>query len=40
MEVDEAWEDDLSKIEDKVHFGVSKGRKLKSAYQNLKNYCN
>ena len=40
VEVDEAWEDDLSEIEDKVHFGVSKGKKLRSAYQNLKNYCN
>ena len=39
-EVDEAWEDDLSEIEDKVHFGVSKGKKLRAAYQNLKNYCN
>lgn len=40
VEVDEAWEDELSEIEDKVHFGVSKGKKLRSAYQNLKNYCN
>ena len=40
VEVDEAWEDDLSEIEDKVHFGVSKGKKLRTAYQNLKNYCN
>lgn len=40
VEVDEAWEDDLSEIEDKVHFGVSKGKKLRAAYQNLKNYCN
>lgn len=40
IEVDEAWEDDLSEIEDKVHFGVSKGKKLRAAYQNLKNYCN
>lgn len=40
IEVDEPWEDDLSEIEDKVHFGVSKGMKNRIAYQNLKNYCN
>ena len=40
VEVDEAWEDDLAEIEDKVHFGVSKGKKARSTYQNLKNYCN
>ncbi len=40
VEVDEAWELDLADIEDKIHFGVSKGKKGKSAYQNLKNYVN
>lgn len=40
IEVDEEWEDDLSEIEDKVHFGVSKGKKGRIAYQNLRNYCN
>ena len=40
VEVDEAWEENLSEIEDKVHFGVSKGMKNRSSYQNLKNYCN
>ena len=40
IEVDEQWEDDLSDIEDKVHFGVSKGKKNVAAYQHLKNYCN
>ena len=40
IEVDEAWEDDLSDIEDKVHFGVSKGKKNTATYQHLKNYCN
>lgn len=40
IEVDEQWEDDLSDIEDKVHFGVSKGRKNTVTYQHLKNYCN
>lgn len=40
IEVDEQWEDDLSDIEDKVHFGVSKGKKHTTTYQNLKNYCN
>jgi hypothetical protein len=40
VEVDEAWEDDLSEIEDKVHFGVSKGKKLRLTYTNLKNFCN
>lgn len=39
VEVDEAWEEELSEIEDRVHFGVSKGKKNKASYQNLKNYC-
>lgn len=39
IEVDELWEDELSEIEDKVHFGVSKGKKKTITYQNLKNYC-
>lgn len=40
IEVDEAWEADLADIEDKVHFGVSKGKRKTTTYQNLKNYCN
>lgn len=40
IEVDEFWEDELSDIEDKVHFGVSKGKKKTITYQNMKNYCN
>lgn len=40
VEVDEAWEDELSEIEDKVHFGVSKGQKKRIEYQHLKNFCN
>lgn len=40
IEVDEQWEEALSDIEDKVHFGVSKGKKNTSTYQYLKNYCN
>lgn len=40
IEVDEAWETDLADIEDKVHFGVSKGKKKTTTYQYLKNYCN
>ncbi len=40
IEVDESWEEALSEIEDKVHFGVSKGKKTTTAYRNLKNYCN
>lgn len=40
IEVDEQWEDDLSDIEDKIHFGVSKGKKNTATYQYLKNYCN
>lgn len=40
IEVDELWENELAAIEDKVHFGVSKGKKKTIAYQNLKNYCN
>lgn len=39
IEVDEEWEEELAKIEDAVHFGVSKSKKLTSAYQNLKNFC-
>ena len=39
VEVDEDWESALAEIEDKVHFGVSKGKKLTLTYQNLKNYC-
>lgn len=38
IEVDELWEEELSAIEDKVHFGVSKGKKRLLQYQNLKNY--
>ena len=38
IEVDEAWETELAEIEDKVHFGVSKGKKIRSTYQYLKNY--
>jgi len=40
IEVDEAWELELADIEDKVHFGVSKGKRKTTTYQNLKNYCN
>ena len=40
IEVDEQWEGDLAEIEDKVHFGVSKGKKNTTTYQHLKNYCN
>ncbi len=40
IEVDEQWEDDLSGIEDKIHFGISKGKKNTTTYQYLKNYCN
>ena len=40
IEVDELWEEELSDIEDKVHFGVSKGKKKTITYQNMKNYCN
>ena len=40
IEVDENWEIELSKIENKVHFGVSKGKKNTLAYQHMKNYCN
>lgn len=40
ISVDEVWEDDLADIEDKVHFGVSKGKKNTATYQHLKNYCN
>lgn len=39
VEVEELWEDALSEIEDKVHFGVSKGKRNRAAYQNLINYC-
>ena len=40
IEVDEQWENVLADIEDKVHFGVSKGKKGTATYQYLKNYCN
>lgn len=40
IEVDEKWENALSEIEDKIHFGVSKGKKQTNQYQYLKNYCN
>ena len=40
IEVDEPWEYELSTIEDGVHFGVSKGKKITNTYQYLKNYCN
>lgn len=40
VEVDEQWEDELAAIEDKVHFGVSKGKKTTATYQHLKNFCN
>lgn len=39
IEVDGLWEDALAEIEDKVHFGVSKGKKHTTTYQMLKNYC-
>ena len=40
IEVDEEWEEGLSDIEDRVHFGVSKGSKKSKTYQNLKSFCN
>lgn len=40
VEVDESWENELAEIEDHVHFGVSKGKKRTTPYQDLKNYCN
>lgn len=39
VEVDEEWENALSDIEDKVHFGVSKGKKGTTTYQRLRNFC-
>ena len=40
IEVDSEWEDELATIEDNVHFGVSRGKKITTIYQNLRNYCN
>lgn len=40
IEVDEDWENALADIEDAVHFGVSRGKKGTTTYQNLKRYCN
>lgn len=40
IEVDETWESELAEIEDKIHFGVSKGKKNTNAYQFLKKYTN
>ena len=39
IEVDEEWEDALAEIEDAVHFGVIKRKKLTNQYQHLKNFC-
>ena len=39
VEVDEQWEEELASIEDKVHFGVSKGKKRSNIYQYLKLFC-
>ena len=39
VEVDEQWEEELASIEDKVHFGVSKGKKRSNIYQYLKIFC-
>ena len=40
IEVDEPWEEELAEIEDKVHFGVSRYKKIRLPYQHLKNYTN
>ncbi len=39
VEVDEKWESELEEIEDAVHFGVNKNKKLTKQYQNLKKFC-
>lgn len=39
VEVDKEWEEELSEVEDSIHFGVSKNKKIKVCYQNLKKYC-
>lgn len=39
VEVDELWEEELAKIEDTVHFGVKKHKKLTNTYQFLKIFC-
>ena len=38
IEVDDSWETELADIEDKIHYGVSKGKKRSVCYQNLRNY--
>ncbi|MDD4111209.1 MAG: hypothetical protein PHS54_06700 [Clostridia bacterium] len=38
IEVDKEWEADLAEIEDGVHCGVSRGKKVSKTYQCLKNY--
>lgn len=38
IEVDKDWENELAEIEDSVHFGISKGKKMMNAYQYLRNY--
>lgn len=40
IEVNEECEEALSKIENAVHFGVSKGKKKTSLYRVLKDFCN
>ena len=36
IEVEEQWEKELEEIEDRVHFGVSRYKKTRSAYQNIR----
>lgn len=39
IEVEEQWEKELEEIEDRVHFGVSRYKKTRSAYQNIRIFC-
>jgi len=40
IEVDQLWEDELAKIEDSIHYGIQKNKKISIPYVNLKNYVN
>ncbi len=38
VQVDRKWEEELIRIEDQIHYGVSKGKKGSSQFQNLKDF--
>ncbi len=38
IEVEDSWETELAEIEDSIHYGIKKGKKRSTCYQNLRNY--